>query len=648
MFNYTLIRNKEEFRQYCRGVDPTKEIVFDEERTGLKISSLLLGMSFYDGVRPPCFVPTNYFFKEGLSLSDIREVADEFFATWQCGIGHNAKYDWTMLAVDNMPDIQLKWDTQVMIHSYSPDLIKKLETRIKEDLKVDKKDFKEICGKKWENIDWVKDVQSGKVTLPMLAEYACEDTFWTYKIWLFYLPKIQKDPSLLKIHDRIEVPLIPVLRKMWLKGVRINVPFLNSMGEIVDDTLYKIKQNIYDEAGCEFNINSGKQKAEILFDKLRLPVLKMTKAGARSTDTEILEALAAKGHPIAQHMIEYSELQKLNSGYIQGIPLMVDEDGRLRADFNSLGTATGRYSSSNPNLQNQPNNKKFPVRKAFIPDPGNILFGADYSQIELRVMAAASGDPKFMAAFHAGEDIHAKVAKDLGIDRKGAKVINFGVLYGMGEKKLSYTLGISQAEAKSIIRGYETTYKGYAQWKKATEEFATKNGYVKTLFGRVRRLPGSFSTDKALFYGAMRRACNTIIQGSSADIIKLAMIKVYNQFEERGLGEDMLLQVHDELICEGPMKHAEESLYLLEDSMKNIIQLSVPLEVDGRIVTDWSQMKLEKEDYVLPDLSGNTLYNEDAFDASWLPTKLITADSVKPKQIYTPNKNLIPLWRLLN
>lgn len=589
--SYQLIKNKEEFISYMEGVKDL--LVFDTETTGLKIDSQLLGISLYDGLRPPCFIPTDYFFTDGLYIGDIKRVACQYFPNVKIGIAHNGKFDLGVFKSNGIPDIELMWDTASMIHIYNPDLLKQLETRIKEDFGYAKPTFKSIIGKNWDKIDWVKDVKSGTITLNQLAKYACEDVFYTFKLYEKYRALLEQD-DLLKIHDKIEIPVIKVLRDMFVRGVAIDVPLLQSMGSQVDGHLTRITNNIYNEAGCVFNLNSPKQKADILFNKLKLSSSKTTKSGAASTDAFVLEELAAKGYPIAGYMVEYSELQKLNSGYIQAIPDRVDFDGRLRADFNSNGTKTGRFSSANPNLQNQPNNDAFPIRAAFVPKPGYKLICADYSQIELRVMGHVSKDKKFMQAFWDGQDIHGKVANDLGIDRKQAKVVNFGVLYGMGPQKLALTLGISENEAKSIVKGYETTYDGYRTWKQQTEKFAEKHGYIRNLFGRIRRLPGAMSSDKKLFYGSLRQACNTVVQGSSADLIKLAMIQLHKKFLERGFDEGILLQVHDELVCEVPDSTAEEALHIMERTMAETVKLSVPLEVDGRILTNWAEMKAKE------------------------------------------------------
>jgi DNA polymerase-1 len=587
MKGYNIISSKESFEQYLSTVEDL--LVFDTETTGLKINSNLLGISLYDTVRNPVFIPTNTYFGQGLSIKDIVDVCNRHFPRLK-GIAHNCKYDLIVLKVNGISDINVVADTMIMVHTYNPDLQQNLETRIEEDFGYSKQTFSEIIGKSWEKIDWKKDVKNGIIKLEQLAEYACEDVFYTYELYKKYKVLLEKD-NLQKVHEKIEIPIAYVLRDMFIDGVYVDVDLLHSMGERVEKELSNLMKKIHDEAGCVFNINSSKQKAEVLFDKLRLPCNKQTKKGARATDTAVLEELAEKGYAIAKYMVEYSELQKLNSGYIQAIPRMVDADGRLRCNFNSCGTKTGRFSSNNPNLQNQPNNNKFPVRAAFRAPQGYKLIVLDYSQIELRMMGHASQDKLFTKAFFDKVDIHQKVANDLGIDRKGGKTINFAVLYGLGPENLSKKLNISVERAKQIIKSYYDTYTGYASWKERTENFAKRNGYVRNLFGRIRRLPDAFSDNKALYFGALRRSVNTIIQGSSADLIKLAMIAIHREFKKRNLDARLLLQVHDELVAEAHESCAVEAYEIMVHLMENVVPLTVPIVAEGLICDTWADAK---------------------------------------------------------
>lgn len=584
---YSILYDEDSVRDYFQFCG--NEVAFDTESTGLALGSPILGLSFYNPTNGAVFIPTNTYFKGCLSTERIVEILNDY-TPFIKGVAHNAKYDWGVFENVGLITPKLLADTIAMVHSYDPNAEKNLEKRVYEDFGVRKQKFEEIIKKKWDKINWKTDVAKGIVTLEALAEYSCEDTFYTWKLWKYYTPKLEKE-DLLKIHDRIELPLIEVLKSMYMRGVNIDKEYLLDLDEKITEKLTSVVDNIYDEAGCVFNLNSPKQKANVLFDKLKLPSYKTTKTGARATDSDVYDLLAQDGYDIGKYLQEYSTLQKLSSGYSKAIPQMIYADGRLRCNFNSLGTATGRFSSNNPNLQNQPNNKDFSIRKAFIPTPGYKLLIADYSQIELRVMAHASGDKRFMEAFLSGEDIHGKVGRDLGIERKFAKVVNFGVLYGMGFTKLGHTLGISEKEAKNIITNYERTYTGYYEWKIKTEKFAERNHYIKTLFGRVRRLPAIASGDKRLYFGSLRQAVNTVIQGSAADIIKIAMINLFNEYKTKNLDAHLMLQVHDELINEAIQPQCEEAYAVMKHVMENSIKLSVPLEVDGKICDNWGQMK---------------------------------------------------------
>lgn len=327
-----------------------------------------------------------------------------------------------------------------------------------------------------------------------------------------------------------------------------------------------------------------------------LPVLKATKSGGRSTDSDVMEMLADKGYKIAEYFVKYSEIQKLNSGYIQSIPALVDRHNVLRGDLNSNGTKTGRFSSQNPNLQNQPNNHDFPIRRAFIPRPGMVFLNYDYSQLELRVMAHVSQDKHFLEVFRNGEDPHGDVARRLGIPRRDAKVVNFGVLYGMGSEKLAKTINVSTKEADKIINvDYLRTYAGFAAWKVQTENFVKRHGFVKNIFGRIRRLPnatkGPLERTPKEFYGALRQSINSPIQGSGADMVKLAMIKMATRFKEEGIDAHLVLQVHDEVLVEVSIPDMYRAQEIVIDSMENAVKLSVPMLVDGKIITNWAEMK---------------------------------------------------------
>jgi DNA polymerase-1 len=351
-------------------------------------------------------------------------------------------------------------------------------------------------------------------------------------------------------------------------------------------------QSIYEECGYEFNLNSPKQLAEILFDKLGLPVLKRTKSGAPSTDKGSLEELALYGHDVAQRLVEYSQMDTLRGSFVKKIPLLVNsKDNRLHCSFNADVTRTGRLSSSDPNLQNQPNNKKYPVRKAYIPAKGYKFIILDYSQIEPRIMAHQSRDPKMCAVFNAGSDIYTGIATELGVTRDVAKVIQLAMSYGMGADKLAAMLRQPLHYAERKISEYKATYKVFFHWKKDIEASVRMNGYVETMFGRRRVLPDIKSTNKGVYFSVLRKATNTPIQGSAADIIKIVMNRMHKRFKKEKWDAHLLLSVHDELLIEVHEDIAEKIIPSIIDIVENTVTLDVPLKCELKLCDDWSQMK---------------------------------------------------------
>ena len=569
-------------------------MTLDWETTGLDVDALPLGLSLHQRGCDSAFVPTDYFFSKGIPLEDIVAVCNEEFPRFKF-IAHNAKYDSMINVMNGIKDecCEFVADTLVMVHLYDPSLDKQLEKRVAADFGYVKQTFEKLCGKKWNRINWATE---GDSLLPTLAAYAGEDTYWETRLYYKYKPMLDKDAW--RVHNRIELPMIKILRDAKIRGVKIDVPLLQDFGKRAQEALEQAMDNIYEAAGCVFNINSNPQKQKVFFEKLKLPIISYTKSGAPSTDAASAAEWAEMGYPIGEALVEYSELQKLLSGYINTIPTLVDSNNVLRGDLNSCGTRTGRMASSNPNLQNQPNNHDFPIRCAFIPRPGYVFINYDYSQLELRVMAHMSKDAKFMDIFLHDRDPHGEVAKDCGITRKQAKVLNFGVLYGMGPDKYMRTFGVSKERALEMIDSYHTSYEGFAKWKTFTENYAKKHGYVKNLFGRTRRFTETTKNpfegiDKRKFFGELRQSVNTIIQGTGADIVKLATIAMCREFKKRNLDAHFLLQVHDEVLVEARVDQMFEVEKVVTECMRNTVKLDVPLAVDGKILANWGEMKDE-------------------------------------------------------
>lgn len=588
-----LVESADELERWFGQLEDNSILTFDWETTGLNYDAIPLGLSLHQRGVSPCFAPVDYFFDNGIPMGTLARICNRHFRRLRL-IAHNAKYDYMISIMNGISrdSITLEADTLVMVHLYNPNLMKQLEKRVKEDFGYSKKTFDEICGKKWPKIDWAKE---GNDLLPLLAGYAGEDTYWETQVYHKYKGMLDEDAW--KIMRKIELPLIPILADAKIRGVLIDVPLLQELHEKCESQLIKVRENIFDEAGCVFNLNSPKQKQQVFFERLRLPIIGTTRTGSPSTDSKAAVEWANMGYEIGKLLVKYSELQKLESGYLKPIPILVDDENVLRGDLNSCGTKTGRFSSSDPNLQNMPNNHDFPVRDAFIPRPGYLFVNYDYSQLELRVMAHMSKDPVFIDIFTHGRDPHGEVAKMLGITRKKAKVANFGVLYGLSDESFAAKFDVSTEQAHQIVEDYHKTYYGFAKWKVATENFAKKHGYVKNLFGRIRQLPMAAKTryDKDFRFGEfskdMRRAVNTIIQGTGADIMKLATIATVNEIKRRGLDAHFLLQVHDENLVEARIDQAKEVEQIMIDCMENTTKLCIPLEADGKIIAKWGEMK---------------------------------------------------------
>jgi DNA polymerase I len=414
------------------------------------------------------------------------------------------------------------------------------------------------------------------------------------------LPELRRDPALVDIYDRIELPLIPVLARMEERGIRIDVPLLRAMSETMGAQLAQLEKEIYAEAGSEFNINSPQQLAHILFEKLQYPVLKKTKGTkAYSTSVDVLTELASHGFKVPQLILQHRELHKLKSTYIDALPQLVAADGRVHTSFNQAVAATGRLSSSDPNLQNIPIRTELgrEIRKAFVADEGHVLLAADYSQVELRILAHISQDESLIETFRRGADIHrATASKMFNIaedqlthdQRRAAKTINFGVLYGMSAFRLSNELNISTAQAKDWIDAYFSRYPKIQEYLDRTLDEARRTGKVTTLFGRVRYIPEIHNKSFTVRGNAERMATNAPIQGTAADILKLAMIALDKRLPS---GASMLLTVHDEIVIEAAEAGAAEVAGIVKETMENIYPLAVPLAVDTHWGRSWYDAK---------------------------------------------------------
>ncbi len=412
-----------------------------------------------------------------------------------------------------------------------------------------------------------------------------------------------QEKKLDEVYEKIDLPLSGVLAEMERAGVRVDPQVLDEMSQSMEKEVRRLEKEIWKLAGVEFNVNSPAQLAEILFDKLNLEVgARRGKAKSRSTAVEILEELSAK-HPMPRKVIEYREFTKLKSTYVDALPKLIHpESGRLHTSFNQTGTATGRLSSSDPNLQNIPIRTELgrEIRAAFVAEKGKILLSADYSQIELRIMAHYSKDPVLVDAFRNGEDIHARTAQEVfgvgpmaqtGEHRRAAKAINFGIIYGLSPFGLAQQLGIAQKEAAEFINAYFARYRGVKEYLDRVLVETRKSGETRTLFGRMRPIPEISSPQPQLRNFAERTALNSPLQGTAADLIKLAMIAIARRLEKEKLKAQMILQVHDELLFEAPPKEQKALEKLVREEMEGVYELAVPLVVETGVGPNWRDLE---------------------------------------------------------
>ncbi|WP_309642721.1 DNA polymerase I [Flavobacterium sp.] len=601
---YTNLSNTEHFYQTIQGDLSIKlllqnlthqtSVCFDTETTGIDtLHAELVGMSFSYEKGKAFYVPFPENQQEAQALIDKFKPFFENESIEK--IGQNIKYDLKILANYGVQIKGKLFDTMIAHYLINPDMRHNMDVLSETYLKYSPKSIEDLIGKKGKNQKSMREVP-----LEDIKEYAAEDADITFQLKQNFSPILDKAETK-KLFDEIEIPLIPVLAAMEMEGINLDVDYLKSMSVEMQKEIDAFEQKIYETAGEKFNLASPKQLGDILFDKMKIGGAKQkkTKTGQYATGEEVLSYLANE-HQIVKDILEWRQMVKLQSTYIEALPNQVDtKTGRVHTDYMQTVAATGRLSSNNPNLQNIPirTERGRLIRKAFIArDENYTLLSADYSQIELRIIAALSGEENMIAAFKNNEDIHrSTAAKVFNVpleavtkeQRSNAKTVNFGIIYGVSAFGLSNQTSLSRKESAELIDAYYQTYPKLKSYMQEQVDFARENGYVQTVLGRRRYLKDINSANMMVKSGAERNAVNAPIQGSAADIIKIAMINIHKKLTSENWKSKMLLQVHDELVFDVHLSELEKIQPMIKHEMENAFIMAVPLDIEMGIGKDW-------------------------------------------------------------
>ncbi|MBI5183973.1 MAG: DNA polymerase I [Nitrospinae bacterium] len=603
--DYKIILRREDFEGLIERLKMTKGFSIDLETTHKEpVMATIVGISISFKEDEAFYIPIRHNYQgipEQLNSEYLLSMLKPILENEKIEkYGQNIKYEIIVLSLTGIHLKGITFDTMVASYLINPSKHNhNLEDIALEYLNYRMTSYSEVVGK------GAKEISFQEVDIQDAANYSCNDADITFKLTNILSPLIERD-GVARLYHEVELPLIDVLAEIEINGVKIDKDFMEEMSKHLDREINQYVSRIYAGAGEEFNIKSPKQLATILFDKLKLRPIKRTKTGY-STDVKVLEELAIQNeNGLPADILACRQLMKLKSTYVDPLPTMINPStGRIHASFNQTVTATGRLSSSNPNLQNIPIRTEIgrEIRKGFIAESGSIIVSSDYSQIELRILAHLSGDETLIKAFRDGEDIHTRTAVDIfGVFpemitpdmRRIAKAVNFGIIYGMSPYGLSRDLKVSQKMAKEFIERYFSLYKRVKEYIDRTIKEAYENGYVTTLLRRKRYLPDMESKNRQIKEFAERTAINTTIQGSAADIIKMAMINISRRmkretFGGRGLRSKMILQVHDELVFEVPIDEKETMIELIREEMEGVMELSVPITVDIHWGRDWNE-----------------------------------------------------------
>ncbi len=596
--DYHLVTEEKDLQELSENLKKTGTFAVDLESTSLEpMRAEIVGLSFSFKPHQAFYIPVGHTYRGAPSQLDQKEVLKTLRPLLENPAlkkyGQNIKYDYILLAKSGIHLKGIAGDTMIASYLLNPSKHShSLEELAREHLDHQVTTYADVAG------SGAKAISFNQVEVEKACHYSCEDADLTLLLANLLLPKIEAD-GFGELFHQVELPLVEVLAVMEMNGVKLNLPLLRIMSKEFEGQLQRMSQEIYDLAGEEFNINSPQQLGKILFEKLKLPGGKRTKTGY-STDVEVLDELS-KDFPLPAKVLEYRSLSKLKSTYVDALPQLINPaTGRIHTSFNQTVTATGRLSSSDPNLQNipirSPEGRR--IRQAFVPEEGSLILSADYSQVELRILAHLSCDTSLIETFQRDEDIHAATAAEIfrvspeqvNLEmRRLAKVINFGIIYGMSAFGLSKELGISPSVAQAYIANYFQKYHGVRDYIDKSLELARERKYVTTLMNRRRYLPDIASSNRSVRQFAERIAINAPIQGSAADLIKVAMINIHRRLLKEKRNTKLILQIHDELVFEVPEKELDPVKALVKKEMEGVMELYIPLKVDIGEGKNWAE-----------------------------------------------------------
>ena len=596
--DYRVINNQQDLENLIVRLSVVKSFAFDTETTGLNpMTAQLVGISISPAPGESYYIPvghTGLMQPTQLSLNQVVEKLKPVFEdAAESKIAHNGKFDMEVLAQVGIHVTNLTCDTMIAAYLLSEPSLS-LKSLAFSRLNMEMIPIANLIG------TGNKQIPMSQVEIEKVADYSCADADMTGRLSAVLADELQSQ-GLWQLFDDVEMPLLPVLLTMEMNGIAIDTNILSSLSRELSEHITMLEGEIYNQAGQKFNINSPQQLGTVLFEKMNLEAVKK-KGGGYSTAANVLESLRDV-NPIIGYILDYRQLTKLKSTYVDALPALVNlKTGRIHTSFNQTRTTTGRLSSSDPNLQNIPirDEQGRQIREAFIAPEGSYLLSADYSQIDLRSLAHLSQDENLLSAFRHNEDIHSATAAQLyGVSqsqvtpamRRLAKTVNFGVIYGMSEYGLEQATELSREEARKFITAYFEKYPGVKWYLELTKEQAHKMGYVQTILGRKRLIPEINASNRQVREAAERMAINMPVQGTSADIIKKAMVNLHREMLQRKLKSKMLLQVHDELVFEVPENELVEMRRLVPDMMVNAIKLGIPLKVDTKMGKNWGEME---------------------------------------------------------